>query len=155
MGLLRFAARPSFGALLWFRKVLAAAREASAAASRRIRPSHEPVAQPGPDASKADGLVTTADGGGDRVELGKLFGGEDDVGGRDVFLEIFASLRSGDREDVLALCEHPGERDLCGGRPAPERDVTHCRDDPLIFRNGVLVEAGQLRAKVVRAEAPI
>src|SRR5262249_26522630 len=121
--------------------------------TRRTRPSHEPVAQPGPDASEADGLVAPADGSWNRVELSELLRCQNDVGGCGVFLEILAPLSAGDRQNVLALREHPGKRDLRGGRAASGRDFAHGLGDKLIFRDRLLVEAGQLRAKVVRAEA--
>ena len=49
-----------------------------------------------------------------RVEGGQVVGGEVHVGGADVLLEVGDPLGAGDRDDVVALREHPGERELAG-----------------------------------------
>ena len=66
--------------------------------------------------------VTRADGLGERVELREVLGVRCSCGRRGVLLQARAALGARDRDDVLALREQPGERDLRGRRVAPLRD---------------------------------
>ena len=53
----------------------------------------------------------------DLVEHRELVVRERDLGRRDVLLEVRAALRARDRHDVVALREHPRERELAGVTP--------------------------------------
>jgi hypothetical protein len=55
-----------------------------------------------------------------------------------VLLEVTATLGPGDRDDVVAAGEQPGERQLCSGDPFGFRDLFDAVDD-LEVRGEVLV----------------
>ena len=45
---------------------------------------------------------------GKRIDLGKLIRGQRDVKSTEIVFEITEALGAGDRDDVLALSQHPG-----------------------------------------------
>src|SRR3954469_23468047 len=74
----------------------------------------------------------------------QLLGCQVDVRAPGVLLEIAALLRPGDGDDVLALREGPGERELRRRRALLLGDLLHALDE-----TEVLVEVRSLEARVV------
>src|SRR4051812_7901944 len=74
----------------------------------------------------------------------QFFGRQLDVRALCVLLEIAALLRPGDGDDVLALREHPGKRELRRRRALLLGDLLHALDEA-----EVLVEVRSLEARVV------
>ena len=68
----------------------------------------------------------------------------------DVLLEILPPLRAGDRHDVVALVQQPGERDLRRRRALPRRDLAHHRRRPHVG-----VEVLALVARIAAAEVAL
>ena len=50
--------------------------------------------------------------GEDFVETGEVFLRETDLDGCGVFFQIFSALGAGDRDDIVALRQYPGEGEL-------------------------------------------
>src|ERR671930_2146723 len=61
------------------------------------------------------GVAVTQALGQRRGDLGEVLGGQLDVERADVLLETLDAPGAGDRDDVVALREHPGERELRWG----------------------------------------
>src|SRR5271166_440964 len=101
------------------------ARAAISAVDRR----HDPFGVAGTcDLSRRKRLVERAHFRG--IEANRL--------GRDVLFEISPPLRPGNRDDVVALVQEPGERDLAGLRAFDRRDLA---DDPRGLDVGVEILA--------------
>src|SRR5205085_5876774 len=83
----------------------------------------------------------------DRLEVSQVVGGQHHLERRDVLLEVLDPRRARDRDDVLALREHPCKRDLSGGAVPRGRDLL----DPL-DKLQVLLEILALEAWVVATE---
>src|SRR6266566_9083422 len=81
-----------------------------------------------------------------RVEPRHLFGAERKVCRADVFFEVLPSLGAGDRDDVRALVQQPGKRDLSRACPLLLSRLAHCR-----CRSHVRVEIFALVARIVMA----
>lgn len=60
--------------------------------------------------------------------------------------------RAGDGDDIRALGEQPGERDLRGGGALLGGDLLQQGDEVLVAGQGVRLEAGQLGPHVVRRQ---
>src|SRR5947199_5029164 len=74
-------------------------------------------------------IVALAGGGREVVQPFDLRGAQlDAVGGR-VFLDAGDPLGAGDRGDVVALREQPGQSYMCGRRPHHGRNRLHLDDD--------------------------
>ena len=87
------------------------AKTATSSRSALTRPS------PGSRRSRAPRRVAAAGGHAgrrDRLEPGEVVGGELDGRGGDVVLQVGPPLGARDRDDVRALGEHPGQRQLAG-----------------------------------------
>ena len=119
---------------------------AGAAPRARLRaPQREP--QDGAGGGRAEArLVPRADGLGERVELGEVLGGELQVRRGGVLLQPRAPLRARDRDDVVALREQPGERDLrrrrvapLGDAPSPSRPAPGWRPSPRGWKRGLFL----------------
>ena len=81
------------------------------------------------------------------VQGAELGGGEPDLVGGSVLLEVPPALGPRYGDDVIALCEHPGESDL--GR----RDTFLCRDLPDLFdQEQVLLEVLRRKTRVSATE---
>src|SRR5262249_51439961 len=83
----------------------------------------------------------------DLVEAREVLVGHLDVERRDVLLEEAHVLRARDRSDVLALAQHPRERELTGRRALLGGDLAHAVDEL-----EVALEVLALEARVVGAE---
>src|SRR5262245_34096729 len=90
--------------------------------------------------------------GGDRVDPGELVGGQRDVDGGDVLLEIAPPLGAGDRDDVVAARQDPGERQLAGGDGLVPRDGREVLDEREVLGEVVALEARREPAEVVGCE---
>src|SRR5919197_4452927 len=64
------------------------------------------------------GVAVTQALGQRRGDLGEVRGGQLDVERADVLLETLDAARAGDRDDVVALREHPGESQMRRGHIA-------------------------------------
>ena len=76
--------------------------------------------------------------------------GQGDAGRAGVLLEVTQPSGAGDRDDVLALGQHPRERDLRGRGAVAIRDGADPLDDGLVRIDRRLREARERRAEVVR-----
>ena len=63
----------------------------------------------------------------DRVDGAEVLGAQRDVEGAQVLVEIRAALGAGDRDDALALRQHPGERELRRRAALLARDLLDAR----------------------------
>src|SRR6266545_2844691 len=63
------------------------------------------------------------------LDAAQLAGGEFDVHGGDVLLEVADVLGARDRDDVVALVEHPGKGELCRADALLARDLVYARDE--------------------------
>ena len=85
---------------------------------------------------------------------------ERDVERRDVLLEVLHPLRARDRDDVVALRQHPRERELRRGAAFLPRDLLHERHEVEVLLEVLALEARVVAAVVVgreivdRAELP-
>ena len=74
------------------------------------------------------------------------------LGRADVLLQIAAPLGARDRHDVLALRQHPGERQLPGVQPLRRRDRLDPRHEVEVLLEVLALEARRLPAPVVGLE---
>src|SRR5207248_8523056 len=84
-----------------------------------------------------------------RVERDHLVRHQSHIGRGDVLLEVLPSLRTGNRHDVWAFVQQPGERDLPWGYSLARRQLAHGRSRP-----HVRVEVLTLVARIAAAEVP-
>src|SRR2546422_8798841 len=66
----------------------------------------------------------------------------------DVLPEIAAPLRAGDRDDVLAAAQHPGDRELCRRDALLLRDLAYPVEQVVVVREVVALEARAEAAEV-------
>src|ERR1700741_4485513 len=81
--------------------------------------------------------VAVTDGRLDGVQPVELTRAQFDGVGADVLLDPFAAARSGDRHDVAALREQPGQRDLSGSGAGLGGDLLDYLDDAPVRREVV------------------
>ena len=90
--------------------------------------------------------------GRDLLDLLQIARRELHLEGADVFLEILPLLRPGDRHDVLALRQHPRERELGRRALLPPRDLLDVRHQVEVLLEVVALEARGVPAVVVGRE---
>src|SRR4030095_2347654 len=88
----------------------------------------------------------TAPRGG--IDARQVRGGQADVVRRPVLLEVLAALRAGNRDDVLALREHPGQGELARRGALLARDRLDLRHEIEVLLEVFALEA-RLEAAVV------
>src|SRR3989442_9505879 len=71
-------------------------------------------------------------------------------GGRDVLLQVAPPLGAGDGNDVLALREQPGERELRRRATLLYRQLLHLRDEVQVLREVRALEARVVAAPIIR-----
>ena len=84
-----------------------------------------------------------------RIDLGKLIRGQRDVKSTEIVFEITEALGVGDRDDVLALSQHPGERKLCRRAILPLRKVFQMGCKLKIMIKGLTLEARNRSPKII------
>src|SRR6202012_1500476 len=92
--------------------------------------------------------VAVADGRLDGVQPVELAPAQFDGVGTDVLLDPLAPAGSGDRHDVAALREQPGQRDLSGSGAGLGRDLLRYLDDAPVRLEVVPREAGIVASEV-------
>src|SRR3954451_12640082 len=86
---------------------------------------------------------------GDRAPL---VTGQLHVGRRHVLLEVGAALRAGDGDDVLALVQHPGERELARGHALVGGELLEPADEVEVLLEVLALEARREATVVVLGE---
>ena len=84
-----------------------------------------------------------------RIYLGELIRGQRDVKSTEIVFEITEALGAGDRDDVLALSQHPGQRKLCRRAILPLRKVFQMGCKLKITIKGLTLEARNRAPKTV------
>src|SRR5581483_7895518 len=125
-------------------------------ASRRGLPDTPSTAMPMPllIECRHTGLVVSVarDRGHLGVDAGEVRRRELYVDGGRVLLEVRAALRPRDRDDVVALGQHPGDCELCRRHTLLVGDLLHLVREPLVRGQVLAGEARGPAAEVVLVE---
>src|SRR5262245_27367389 len=83
-----------------------------------------------------------------RGDLGEVLGRQLDIERADVLLETLDAPSAGDRDDVVALREHPGERELRRGHALRRGKLLDLAHQVEVALEALALEAGRRAAEV-------